>query len=369
MTTAAPTTEEPQRTFEYGLARASDLSVYTHTPEGSDKPVVTAVEIDGERMTPTDRFWTSFFVRFGFTENIFRYFDHTEVFTRISERAKSDSLRYCIERDAHGNGLLLGVSNPARPVVSFDEVNQLAERYGATDIQYHRGIITTTHVPRSGDNPFHLGNDEFQHRFVMDTPIDGYTKPKIHLSFLRMVCTNGMIGYSKAFRSELSVGDDVAFCLERALESYDNDDGYSALRQRFSSAQTSWASLHECETLRKLLVKLCNAGEITGTDGKTIQRFEEMTGNLHDFYGLANLDALSVKRQRVLPSKARVYDLLNYASELATHHALANGSRRLQAYLGSLISDEYDMEGTAEKLEDFRDLFMTNEGQTSPSVN
>ena len=32
------------------------------------------------------------------------------------------------------------------------------------------------------------------------------------------------------------------------------------------------------------------------------------------------MDALSVKRQRTLPVKARVLDLLNFASELATHH-------------------------------------------------
>ena len=38
-------------------------------------------------------------------------------------------------------------------------------------------------------------------------------------------------------------------------------------------------------------------------------------------YGLANLDTLSPKRQRTLPVDCKVYDLLNFATEIATHHA------------------------------------------------
>jgi hypothetical protein len=82
-----------------------------------------------------------------------------------------------------------------------------------------------------------------------------------------------------------------------------------------------------------------------------------LSGGLHETYGLANLDALSIKRQRVLPAKCRVYDLLNFATELATHHANAAGNRVLQAQVGSLISEEFDLEGTAESVTDFADFF------------
>ena len=43
-----------------------------------------------------------------------------------------------------------------------------------------------------------------------------------------------------------------------------------------------------------------------------------------------------------------MYDLLNFASEMATHRATPLAGRHLQAYIGSLISDEFDMEGTAQ---------------------
>ena len=83
-----------------------------------------------------------------------------------------------------------------------------------------------------------------------------------------------------------------------------------------------------------------------------------VAGDLHALYGVANLESLSSKRQRVLPAKCRVYDLINFASEVATHKAPASGRGRLQAYIGTLISDEYDLEGTAEKVPEFADLFL-----------
>src|SRR5260221_348195 len=74
---------------------------------------------------------------------------------------------------------------------------------------------------------------------IIDTPIDGFGRPSVYLSLLRLVCSNGAVGYSPAFRSELSVGkgdDGVAFALTRVLDGFNNEDGYAALRQRFESA-------------------------------------------------------------------------------------------------------------------------------------
>jgi hypothetical protein len=249
-------------------------------------------------------------------------------------------------------------------VIQHHEVLDLINRHEGGNIVYNEGTITSTHVPRSGHRAFSIHGDAFQQRFVMDTPIDGYSRPKIYLSMLRMVCSNGAIGYSPAFRSEISAGKDLSHCITRALESYDNEDGYCALRQRFESAQRSWASIQECHRLYKVLARMHGKQEL-GAEARMAD-FYRVTGNLHEIYGLANLDALSVKRQRVLPARCRVYDLINYASELATHHARPMGQRNLQAFIGSLISDEYDMEGTAEKVEDFKDFFVASDQGHSP---
>ena len=347
-----------QTTFSYGLARVSELGIETTRNETSGKLNVSHLQVEGQRVAASPRFWTSFFHRFGISDTVFKYFDHGEVFQRIAERGKGDTVRYCIERDSQGLGTLLAVSNPQRPVIDHAQVHDLVMRYGGQNVSYDKGVITSFHVPRSGDGEFQIGGDEFKHRFVMDTPIDGFGQPKIYLSLLRMICSNGAIGYSPTFRSEIPVGKDVAYCIARALESYDNGDGYAALRQRFQSAQKSWASLYECHQLYKIVVRMLDQAALTRES--VLNDFYRVTGNANSIYGLANLDALTTKRQRVLPAKCRVYDLINFASELATHHTKAGGNRLLQAYIGTLLSDEYDMEGTAERLTDFNDFFVAS---------
>ena len=345
-----------QTTFSYGLTRVSELGIHSARNERSGKASVLHLDVAGQTVAPSPRFWTSFFHRFGISDRVFKYFDHAEVFRRIAERAKSETVRYCIERDAHGQGTLLAVSNPLRPVIDHAQVSELVKGYGGQGISYDKGVITSFHVPRSGDGQFQIGGDEFKHRFVMDTPIDGFGLPKIYLSLLRMICSNGAIGYSPTFRSEIPVGKDVAYCIARALESYDNGDGYAALRQRFESSQKSWASLFECHQLYKTIVKLSD--QRVFTRDSVLKDFYRVTGDANSIYGLANFDALTVKRQRVLPARCRVYDLINFASELATHHAQAGGNRLLQAYIGTLLSDEYDMEGTADRVTEFDDFFV-----------
>lgn len=357
-----------QYTFHYGISRVDDLRILSAESTKTGKTTVTELEIAGEPVKPTARFWRSFFVRFGVTDNVFRYFTPAEVFERISARAQNDRFRFCLQRKQGGEASLLAVSSPKRPIISHDDIARLIERYDGEGVGYESGIVTSTHTPRSGERSFAIGGDEFQHRFVLETPIDGFSQPRLFVSFLRLICANGAIGYARAFRSDISLGSDLSHCISRALETFDNGDGYAALRQRFTSSQQSWASIHECLKLYKLIVKLHSAQHIMRD--AVLLDFHRLTGNLHETYGLANLDALSQKRQRVLPARCRVYDLLNFASELATHHSDAAGNRALQAYIGSLISEEYDLEGTAENVTEFADFFATSpEGAVRPSIN
>ena len=71
--------------------------------------------------------------------------------------------------------------------------------------------------------------------------------------------------------------------------------------------------------------------------------------------------ALSDKRRQILPSKARVYDIINFASEVATHHARPEGENRIQAFTGTLVADEYDLERTAETAGDFDAFFVDDQ--------
>lgn len=381
------------REFRYGFARVKDFKINSHvvdqeqTKSGKvkgSKTVVDSVEIEDQSFGPSKRFWTSIQCRFGFSPNIFRYFDHKEVFDRISYRAPDDRIRYCVEgTKGEQGGRLLAVTNPTASTVKFEQLQDLLNRYNAQDTSYADGIVRSTHSPRAGANEFEIGGDKFLNRFVIDTPVDGFGKPNVYLSLLRLICTNGAIGFAKAFRSEVSVGkndEDVSFSLIRAMDGFNNEEGFAALRQRFDSATKSWASVNECQKLYNVLMARNGKGELhrqgreVVSTGETIQTampiftsFGKMTGNISEIYGLANLDSLSVKRQRTLPTACRVYDLLNFATEIASHRATENGNRALQAYVGDMLSSEYDLEGTVDQFSDWRDFFV-NDSNTADTM-
>jgi hypothetical protein len=382
--------------FDYVYSTIGDLEVETTEDQKTGRKIVQNILVNDEPIKPSNRFWNSLYARYGFNKTFFKYFDHDEVFNRISERESNDRMRICIERDTESDGdddnsSLLSVSNPTKPVVIYDDLMDTLERYNGENVSYHDGIVESTHVPRAGSNTFDISGDAFSNRFVMNTPVDGYGQPNIYLSLLRQICENGMIGMAKAFRSTLALGsgsDDVKYSIIRALDGFGNDEGFAALRQRFESSVTSWASVAESNSLYQTMVKqhgrknigwdgaaatgdgsirkLLAMGETPRPMGEDeaigspiIKAFHNMTGDTSRLYGLANLDALSIKRQRTLPVKCRVYDLLNFVSEVATHHTRnEEGSRQCQAWLGNLISAEYDMEGTADKFGEFDDFFV-----------
>jgi hypothetical protein len=366
-------------TWTYGCASIKDLHCQSQTRKDG-RSNVTAVMINDQPCQPTDRFWNSLTARFGFSKNIFRYFTPIEVFNRVSDVAPNDQVRYCIEQE-DGDGRLLAVTNPAAPVIKHDDLMDLLGQYQGEQITYSDGMVRSTHTPRlSGE--FSIAGDSFANRYIIDTPIDGYGRPNIYLSLLRLICTNGAVGYAPAFRSEVGLGrgsERPTFALVRALEGFNNEDGFTALRQRFESAAKSWASVNEVQRLYKTLVRLQSQGAISGSpirasggDGAEelsepaqrsaiLRSYQQMTGDLTELYGLANLDVLSVRRQQTLPTKAKIYDLLNFASETATHHASASGNRDLQAFIGGVISTDFDLEGLADQHGDFRDLFIGNE--------
>jgi hypothetical protein len=91
---------------------------------------------------------------------------------------------------------------------------------------------------------------------------------------------------------------------------------------------------------------------------RAVEDFDRLTGRIQEFYGLTNLDTLPARRQRLLPVKCRVYDLNNYASEVATHVAEPADSRLLQSWIGSTLAEEFDLEGTADQAQEFADLLL-----------
>jgi hypothetical protein len=301
------------------------------------RPLSARVRVNNRWYTTTQRFWTSFFARFGISDSIFKYYAHQEVFDRICQVKEDTELRFCIDGTK-----ALAISNPKKPLLHMGEFDKIIRKFRGESVEYTDGVITSTYTPNSGEHQFKIGPDEFANRYMLETPMDGYGKPSIYLSLLRQVCFNGAVAYAPAFRTDITVGDDPEYNLNRALESFDSDEGYSAMRQRFEMAQFSPASLWECMRLYKVIKGLQHKEAVTV--------FDKVVGDIYNLYGVANLDAISEKKLRLLPAKnVRVYDLLNLASEVSTHHTNGMAARKLEAWLGTTISGEFDLEGTDTK--------------------
>ena len=363
--------------FSYDVLPISKLKAIlgAKSADKRKRQLVRAVEVNGEEISPTKRFWKSFQMRFKLNTNVFNYYSHGEVFQRISEVSPNNKVRLCIERIEGQKPKLLGVTNPQNAIVQYNKLGEILDKNGYDNVNYSEGYVRSMHEPKF-NSPLDIAGDKFVNKFVVDTPIDGFGRPQIYLSMLREICSNGMIGFAPTFRSEIQVGkgqDAIEFSLTRALQSYNNEEGYAALHQRIESGAKSWASVNEAQNLQKLVMKLYGEKQLVGVkkivigesndnqDHPCLTKLTKVTGDLNKLYGLSNLDALSPKKQRALPAGCKVYDLLNLASEIATHHSTPTADRRLQGYMGNLLSNEYDLEGTCDRFSDYKDFFIGND--------
>jgi hypothetical protein len=333
--------------FNYGKLDLREVEV---TKSNSN---VYHIDFEGGQATLSDRFWRSFFSKFGVSQSIFSLFDYKEVFDRaVDRREQASGLRYCLEKDDLGNSKMLGLSNLGDDLLDNDRAHEIVDRHSGTNAQYSDGVLTSVYTPRSGEHAFKIGGDDFNNKYMLEIPIDGFQKPRSFLSLLRQICSNGMVAHAPAFRTEIQTGKEGQFfSLNRFLESYDNTDGFQVLGVRMASAQTSWASIREADLVKRSLLK-------ANIDYRIMHKFDTMVGDIADTYGIATIDSISPKKQATLPSKAKVYDLINFITEVGTHMALPSQSRAINGVLGTLISNEYDLEGSVDHVSDFKDFFV-----------
>ena len=359
--------------FDYVESAISDVKVKgSYNAQGAFK--VSEVTVGSLSAKPTQRFWDSLCSRFGFAPSIYKYFSHAEVYKRVSEKLgatdakkSKDAVRVAYEKPTGSDApQLLAVSNPKKNIVFDHTLARVLEHSVPQMLTYRPGVVISRHkLKREID--FDIGGDMHSGQITLETPIDGYGIPALYLTLLRQVCVNGAVAYSSAFRSGIIIGkgDSPEYTLERTLAAYNNEDGFSALKDRFLVAQNSQASAWECRKLGKMLWKLGDGdfkrefvqtlpeGQRKAIRNRLCECLMQKTGDLRMLYGVAQLDSVSEKRMRTLPSKCRVYDLLNFASEVATHQINADSARTLNAFTGDLVSKEYDLEGSAQDYVDF----------------
>ena len=312
--------------------------------------------LDGRPVIAGQRFWRSFYRACSVDDGVFRLFGAEEVLERLADRDPRRSLRFSVERHAGGTDRLIGVAQRSVTALEPRSLVALLNAHGAEHVTYDSGVVVSRHVPADGPGKFAIGPDAFERRFSLSIPIDGYGEPHVFATLLRLVCRNGAVGLARSFRGTVRLGDDPWHSLDRAIGSYANEDAFSAMRHRFEAAQRSWASLDEVGSLERILHGISwGASE---SAGRRRADFERLVGDIPGLYGVASVSAISPKRRRLLPTRARMFNLVNYATELATHWAPPQAAMRLHAWVGTAISDEFDLEGSASELVDFAALHL-----------
>lgn len=306
---------------------------------------LSSIEVNGRSFKVTLRFMQSLAARFHVGPEFFRYFTPDEVFERVQNVHPRSSVRLTTDGD-HA----LGMSNPAKPLVRPDDLCRLLKSQGdrLANVHYDEGIVTTTHWLDEAD--WRIGRDVFSHTYTFETPVDGFGLPSVYLSLIRMICTNGLIGYSPVFRTDISLGkeasDGVAGPLGRAMDCFSNEEGYAALRERLESARKSEASIFEVRMLARALTRSAKQSN-EATMRQIYDKLWQLTGDIAVKYGVASDEAISRKKQRMLPMDCTVYDLFTFATEVTSHRRdnLAD-SRQVHAWVGQTLSAEYDLEGS-----------------------
>ena len=115
------------------------------------------------------------------------------------------------------------------------------------------------------------------------------------------------------------------------------------LQSRMSEAAGTKASVGEVMLLEGMIKR-----SVANTRNQMLlrERLDEMAGNPCVRYGVTDLANIGQKKRPLLPVGCSVADLLNFASELTTHHAeLLKPDSTLHSFSGTLLSKGFDLEG------------------------
>jgi hypothetical protein len=136
------------RTLQCGYAQIRDFKIHGVRSGGTSRLIVTGISIGDRLAVPSARFWRSLLFLYRVPRDVFRRFGPEAVFRHIQQSYADDRVRYCLERDSHGDARLLAVSDPRRQEVGCGEIDDLIARYDALDLDERRTAVTIVRVGR-----------------------------------------------------------------------------------------------------------------------------------------------------------------------------------------------------------------------------
>ena len=296
------------------------------------------IEYDGKTFLSSKRFLSSLARKLKVSSNIFRYFSGEEVLTRAAE--KNPDMDFRVTFDNRRNQIL-GVVDATKKILP----PEIARRIFADDprtrsLEYKDGIISAEMIL---DESFAIaGDSEYRRKLTLHYPVDGVNMPSIFLAVERQVCANGATALVNAFRTEIEVNDHSGTHLSRLISSFSNESGFHVLENRILKAQQTRASIRELMNVQNLI-----STQVKDRDDCTRlnERLELVAGDPCAVYEVTSLNNISPKRRGLLPVRCSVNDLINFCSELTSHHReLLNSPEQFNAAIGKSLSQEFDLE-------------------------
>ena len=293
---------------------------------------------EGERYKPSRRFLKGLSQRMKVSLSVFELFSPLEVVRRAAERAPDLPLRLTIDRQDHqALGLIedKGVPMPAGNIEIIMKDDGRLQDFG-----YRDGMISGRFdMGEAWDIP---KDSKYSVHVITEVPVDGMGTPEATLATLRQICSNGAVAEAPLFRTKMEVKDSSGEHFRRLLTSFSNPRGVEMLHARLIAANETKASvdeLYKAESFVRRQVRDARHQMLL------CERLQEVADNPCIRYGVTDLGAIGERRRALLPTGASVADVMNFVSELNTHHGeLLKNSEAANSLLGDFYAKSYDLE-------------------------
>ena len=304
----------------------------------SDEEKIKGLVIGQTTYKLSDRFYKTLAAELGIPFGVFGFFSPLEVMTRAAEKTPDLQLRVTVDT-ARNQALGLTQDKGLPMPVKFIE-GVLHEDRRLQEVEYGNGMLSAM---LDLDDPWNVPNDSTYHvRVRCRVPVDGVGMPDMSLATWRQVCSNGAVAEAPLFRTKMEIKDNSGEHFRRLLASFSNPSGIEMLQERMCIAAGTKASVGEVVLLEGLIRR-----SVANTRNQMLlrERLNEIAENPCVRYGVTDLTNIGQKKRPLLPVGCSVADLLNFASEIVTHHAdLLKPESTLQSFAGTLLSKDFDLE-------------------------
>ena len=202
------------------------------------------------------------------------------------------------------------------------------------------------------DDEWEIPQDsKYKNLLYFSYSVDQCQTPTIALGLIRQACTNGMIARKRCFETDLVIEKKQGRHLQQLLKSFNNRNGFDALRERLMIAQDTKASINE---LLGVINALKNHIE---KPVPFVERLRSIAGHPEAQYGQTRLEEIHSRHRRELPTQASIMDLVNVLTETATYF-FPEKHLPLCAYATNMLANEFDLEDLAKNKKSAKPFYL-----------